>query len=87
MLLFSLSFSVRAHSAMSSEEEPPVRVRSREGVEVYTCSKLYITCSREAARRAGTQHAQRLVWMDDTAAERWERPSAFGSRHVEVARM
>ena len=42
---------------MSSEEEPPVRVRSREGVEV--------TCSRKAARRAGTLSN----WMDDTAGE------------------
>ena len=42
---------------MSSEEEPPVRVRSREGVEV--------TCSRKAARRAGTLSN----WMDNTAGE------------------
>ena len=42
---------------MSSEEEPPVRVRSREREEV--------TCSRKAARRAGTLSN----WMDDTADE------------------
>jgi len=42
---------------MSSEEEPPVRVRSREGDEV--------TCSREAARRAGTL----TNWIDNTADE------------------
>ena len=51
------------HSAMSEEEEPRVRVRGRkkDGED----EGEIVTCSRTAARRAGTLSD----WMDDTSGD------------------